>query len=595
MTKIEKWLYVARKFFQEACEFLEIDSNGYVFKIEDFNTPLYTAFPQHNKNIAVGKDFLMTIIEKKSSTVLRIQMYVCARLIYQQLHPEVLGKIIQTQNIINLSYNEIDSISFSIAIALIKGIQPPDIRKLSNCIAENVLRILKDEFCLECVFGERLDGASFGKVKGLRLKLRESEEEKYIESKLKSSPQIIDVNPVLKGTKDNPFNNIDEAIQFVKMKEERAYNADKAIQDIAKEQYFYDTNSKQFRIEFARPYVVFNKNNYSENSFIVNQLQSGRFSIKPNLYSRKFLYRGQTEDYPTCKPSLFRDENKIDFMDEIIWNDELHILLRSHPLVQLLGTVGIELLHDNFIFEMNSYGLSQHYGNKTPFLDLTSNLKAARFFATNQYLGMKENKYVPYMKDGVGVLYYYELKMPNAFQDQEIYHLTTIGKQVFSRSGAQFGFLFRMSKELDFNDLPETHKVYFRHDPLLSKQIYDQCEGGNIYWCTDALSRTWTEKLKLEGKVSLEAVKENIKRNYGETIESITKRLASYNIKVDSNYQPSFSDLELDCYYQDIANGWWEDEFCKDIHFNSPESFLYEEEMKLIRFKDEYKSWFKKN
>lgn len=459
-------------------------------------------------------------------------------------------------------------------------------RVISVDVADNALRILKDEFGLDCEYAGRVDGTSWGNIKGVRLKLKDPEEEKYIKLKMKESPRLVDIDPDIKGTKMNPFDNIDAAVQFVKMKEEQAYNDDKVLQDTANEPYFYDTNSHQFRIEFARPYVALNRNHYSEESFIINQLQRGKYTLKPNLYGRKFLYRGQTEEYATCKPSLFRDKNKTDFTDEIIWSDELSVLLRSHPLVHLLGSVGIELLHDRFVFKINSYGLSQHYGNNTPFLDLTSNLDAACFFATNKFSRTKDSEYEPYTKEGVGVLYYYELRMPYAFQDHGNYHLSSIGKQVFSRSGAQFGFLFRMSKDLDFNDLAETHKVYFKHDPRISEQIYDQSAGGTKYWRTDALSRTWTDKLKSERKVSVEAVKKNLERNSGETIETITAQLAKYNIKVVDNYKPSFSKEELHRYYQDIANGWWKDEFCRGIHFNSPESILYEEELRRVRFND---------
>lgn len=98
MEKIEMWLDVAKHFFEEACEFLKMDSNGYVFKVEDIKNPFYTAFPQPNNNIVIGKNFLKKIMGGQSPTALRFPMYVCARLIYQQQHPEILEKITQTQN-----------------------------------------------------------------------------------------------------------------------------------------------------------------------------------------------------------------------------------------------------------------------------------------------------------------------------------------------------------------------------------------------------------------------------------------------------------------------------------------------------------------
>lgn len=136
MREIENWLEVANGFFQEACEFMKMDSNGYVFKVEDVKNPFYTAFPQANKYIVISNDFLVGIIEKQSPTVLRFQMYVCARLIYQQLHPEILGKITRTQNANKQDDITLDSMSFSFALSLIKGIQTPDMKVLSEEIAE---------------------------------------------------------------------------------------------------------------------------------------------------------------------------------------------------------------------------------------------------------------------------------------------------------------------------------------------------------------------------------------------------------------------------------------------------------------------------
>ena len=57
--------------------------------------------------------------------------------------------------------------------------------------------------------------------------------------------------------------------------------------------------------------------------FIVNQLASRRFSIKPNLYGHKFLFRGQSKYYDKCYPNLFRDEKKTNFLDDLIWSQEL--------------------------------------------------------------------------------------------------------------------------------------------------------------------------------------------------------------------------------------------------------------------------------
>lgn len=106
---------------------------------------------------------------------------------------------------------------------------------------------------------------------------------------------------------------------------------------------------------------------------------------------------------------------------------------------------GIDLWHDIFRFEVNYGGLAQHYYNKTSFLDLTSDIDTAMFFAVTDY---HFDEYTPHTDtSSLGVMYYYELAEPGAFSLQKQQHLSTIGKQPFMRSGNQHGFLLKWRKE----------------------------------------------------------------------------------------------------------------------------------------------------
>ena len=84
-----------------------------------------------------------------------------------------------------------------------------------------------------------------------------------------------------------------------------------------------------------------------------------------------------------------------------------------------------------------------------------------------------------------------------------------------------------------------------------------------------------------------------MERDEGETEESIIKKLEERGILVDRTYKPSFSKEQLDVYYQDIKNGWW-DEFCKDIYFYGSDGLHYKEELRQIENKTEYLWAFKK-
>ena len=105
-------------------------------------------------------------------------------------------------------------------------------------------------------------------------------------------------------------------------------------------------------------------NDADDCKFIMTKLQSGRYSLKPNLKNRKFLFRGETEFHSQCSPNLFRDPQKKYYLDSIIHGDEMVRVILSHPLVQLLD-LGIKLNGIVYKFEMNLYGLLQHYYNNS--------------------------------------------------------------------------------------------------------------------------------------------------------------------------------------------------------------------------------------
>lgn len=406
--------------------------------------------------------------------------------------------------------------------------------------------------------------------------------------------------PKNKGTEENPFDNILEACEYITKVEQDAYRQDSFLNTvIADYKYCYDTIADRFRYPFDSSYVSLYQNNFPEDSFIVNRVANRedrnliRYSLKPNLYKRKFLYRGQNKYFENCTPGLFRDENQDYFLEEMLLCQEQMLMVQTHPLVQLLNQ-GVDLNHHRFIFEMNYGGLNQHYYNKTAFLDLTSDIEAAKFFAVTKY----ENQiYSPYDKEGVGVLYYYDLQMPEAFKDHKGYSLSTIGKQVFMRSGSQHGFLLNMKKGLNFNHIPEVHKVFFRHDPKISKAIFDANMQGYIFFPTDTLEIAWKRKMdemKVQKRISLDAVQYNVSINNGETVESIEHKLKSYGIHVDRAYKPHFTADELDQYYESIMyDNFWE-RFCDNIYFYGNDGEMFRQELIRLPEREQYKWAFRR-
>lgn len=384
-----------------------------------------------------------------------------------------------------------DALAFNCALQTIKGLTLPmlPIPSLVKSLLDKTQRILKDEFGMNTEY--YLMPKEFVKSDNVwKFRLTQNDEKKYADRYYtkppKSTVRIIDKSE--KGSEENPFDNVNEASDYIRKLEEDAFANDALLKDIASQQYFYDLEFRQFRVPWACSYVSFyHDDNIPTDGFIVNQNQihsNGKFhfTLKPNLYGKKFLYRGQSQDYPKpCTPNLFRDETKTYFLDDLIWSKEMELLLMTHPLVKLLER-GIVIMHDHFSILMNLVGLAQHYYHKTHFLDLTSDLESAKFFATTNY-DSKMDEYKPvHHTEKPGMIYCYELQMPGAFAQQEGYALSVIGKQVFMRSGAQHGFLLGMDKGVDFKTIPQVRKFYFRHDPTISDEIFKQSNNGKKYF-----------------------------------------------------------------------------------------------------------------
>ncbi len=589
-------------FVKEACDILKFDKDNirivYVPKLEPI-----AGIPQQSAITADGclildESWVNQEIENITPTRVRYVVYSKVRmLVRQSKSPKAFNQY--EKEAID------DSMVFNNALMTLKGltIPLPPFPEMTESLLKQTQKMLKEEMELDVEY--YLMPKELVKADNVwKFRFTQDEEKKYASQYYtqppKSTVRVID--PSEKGTEENPFDDVNEAFDYIRKLEDEAYSNDALLKEIALQQYFYDLNFRQFRVPWASSYVSFYQNqDIPSDGFIVNQNQvhpNGKFhfTLKPNLQGKKFLYRGQSKDYPKpCTPNLFRDEAKAYFLDDLIWSQEMELLMMSHPLVRLLEQ-GVEIMHDHFSFLMNLAGLAQHYYHKTRYLDLTSDVDAAKFFATTNYNG-KTDEYKPvHDTDKLGMIYCYELQMPGAFARHEGYDLSVIGKQVFMRSGAQHGFLLGMDKGMDFKKMPQVKKFYFRHVPTISDEIFIQSDHGKKYFGVDILEEAWkTEyKQRLDNNiVSSDTVKLNVTRNEGETYDSICQKLKKRNITVDASYHPSFAPDLLEKYYQSIKDGWWE-EFCSDIYFYGGDAALYKDCLMRIPERAEYKWAFLK-
>lgn len=287
MITIEKAKALSQAIANHACSYLSIDEASIRIVFAPKVEPIH-GVPQNAKvlvddTIVIGEDFL-DLCCNIGFTMLRNELYKNLRLIAKR--KEANGNL-------DWSMAMHDAISFSTALLLLDGNQLPcPLGYDANIFFKGALNILSNEFGLVGTIFKMptppYSGAHFYKIR-----LSESCS-KNILSKYQSlvpfSAKYSKDNE--KGTLNNPFDNINEAVDYLKRIEQEAYEQDARMQDIANMQYFYDISQQSFRILWASPYVAHQKNSYAQNSFVMSQMAPLNpfkpndffFSIKPNLY-----------------------------------------------------------------------------------------------------------------------------------------------------------------------------------------------------------------------------------------------------------------------------------------------------------------------
>jgi len=124
-------------------------------------------------------------------------------------------------------------------------------------------------------------------------------------------------------------------------------------------------------------------------------------------------------------------------------------------------------------------------------------------------------------------------------------HVSTIGLQIFPRSGWQKGFLYncigKEFRELHNESFATVH--YFRHDKAALSEIFNMMNEGKDLFPADYLVPV-ARCIRNSRKVFIEAVRYNISHNSGETEESIIRKLRDlYGIEVNYSQHPQFMSL----------------------------------------------------
>ena len=326
------------------------------------------------------------------------------------------------------------------------------------------------------------------------------------------------------------------------------------------------------------------------NVFIVTKTMRGT-SLKPNITQKHFLYRGQSEDFPTCKPTIYRDKTP-NYLVENIKRNAFEVLLESHPLYRLLQK-GIQLSNNVDVKIENPFGLAQHYGFKTPLIDLTSDLDIASFFATTKY-DADFDTYSPYSgKSQYGVIYAYQMTEPFSILTYTD-GLSVIGLQPFYRPGAQKGFLWmprQENKTKDLNDNPHVKKIFFKHDIGTTNSIFDKMKKGKILLKDEIVVEKSRLILSLKC-FSEEVFNRNLYQNRGSNPILVKEDLKKSGFSIDScSSSIVFTKEELSTHYEWIKAGGWEEFCCQIVFPNDPKGKL-KIELLAIAHRSEYRDYF---
>ena len=188
---------------------------------------------------------------------------------------------------------------------------------------------------------------------------------------------------------------------------------------------------------------------------------------------KNLFYRGQTIKHNPCYPSLYRNLRKKQQFVELLKLCEFSILLHKHPSSALFD-IGLSNhlgngKDEHHCMHIDDEALAQHYGIKTPYLDVTADKWVAAFFACCDYKSNPEGErdvYEKHTKEDVGVFYVYQA-YPDFTPDGAF---RPIGMQPQSRPVRQAGYVRKLHEKEDFNTIATV--IPFRFHSGCSSILY---------------------------------------------------------------------------------------------------------------------------
>lgn len=210
---------------------------------------------------------------------------------------------------------------------------------------------------------------------------------------------------------------------------------------------------------------------------------------------QKYYFRGENAYYGSSKPSFYRQHTneKAWILANRFVMDEACFFLDQFDAVKYWAPSAV-----------NYVALAQHYGIRTPMMDITSNFKVALFFACCKYQGGKwcpldksdfakrESRFLPVGGDSrYGIIYrtpteITDMKWALADDNPIFSIITPIGYQPFMRCSSQHGYML-LAKDAQYDMLkdPLFDKFRVELDEDLCHWIFDEMEQGHKVYPND--------------------------------------------------------------------------------------------------------------
>ena len=245
----------------------------------------------------------------------------------------------------------------------------------------------------------------------------------------------------------------------------------------------------------------------------------------------KYFYRGENAFFGSSKPGIFRSVNPLSPMRRLanyLLLDEACFFLDQFEAVRKWTPSSV-----------NHRALAQHYGIKTPLIDITSDLKTALFFACCKY---ENHKWRPMNKQDFsnnrgdikggdskyGILYRSPTEITDmrwAISNDEagINLISPIGYQPFMRCSAQHGYMLHVQDET-YNLLkdPLFDKFRIEHNEDFCRWIFESLDCGAKVYPHDDIPQIeqYMEKIRNSHIISLSTFERFVEHSHYSEQES---------------------------------------------------------------------------